>query len=142
VSNSEHYTLRCVVVDDSVASRRILVKILESAPVDVVAEADDVDSAVELCRREKPDILFLDVVMPGGSGVDVLAALHDMIPGIRVLMVTSIDERDTITACRNLGAVGYILKPYSRDKVLAYVQQVSQEIISRRGAPNSGGETL
>ncbi len=120
--------LRAVVVDDSGATRRILTRMLEDTDIEVVAEADDVEPAIDACRREAPDLLFLDVVMPGGSGVDVLRKVKDILPAVRVLMITSIDERDTVASCRDLGASGYILKPFSRDKVLAGVRRLCAEI--------------
>lgn len=121
-------TVRAVVVDDSAATRRILIQILKNSDVDVVAEANDIESALDTCRRDRPDVVFLDVVMPGGSGVEVLRQVRELIPNVRVLMVTSIDGRDTVASCRDLGASGYILKPFSRDKVLKSVQALCANI--------------
>ena len=129
---SKAKAVRSVVIDDSVATRRMLINILKDAPVDIVAEAGDSVTAVKACQKERPELVFLDVVMPGGSGVEVLRQVKELFPETTVLMVTSINGRDIIMECRKLGASGYILKPFNREKVLASVHKLCNEIQNTR----------
>lgn len=121
---------RAILIDDSPATRRVLGHLLEAAAVTVVGEAGDGAAGVELAQREEPELIFLDVVMPGEDGVSVLKRIKALGLAARVVMVTSIAERDTVTLCRELGAAGYILKPFSREKVLASIA-----LILRRKEP-------
>jgi DNA-binding NarL/FixJ family response regulator len=113
--------ISAVVTDDSPATRRILIKILANLPITIVAEAGDAEAAVAACIEHVPDLLFLDVVMPGATGVEVLRRVSAMQKGIGVIMVTSIAEREIVHTCRDLGAIGYVLKPFSKETILTNI---------------------
>ena len=125
---------RAILIDDSPATRRVLGHLLAAAAVTVVGEASDADTGIELAQRELPDLIFLDVIMPGEDGVSVLKRIKALGLDVRVVMVTSIAERDTVTICRQLGAAGYILKPFSREKIAASIAQILRKKEPCRGA--------
>ncbi|UUZ49346.1 response regulator [Massilia sp. B-10] len=81
---------------------------------EVVAEASSGRNGLEMCLREKPDIVFLDIVMPGLGGLDVLPAIKDALPHTEVLMVTASNDRGTIEQAVRNGATGFIIKPFPR----------------------------
>ncbi len=100
-------SLRVVVVDDNPVVRMGLVQLLEAAgTIDVVAEAGDGQQALEQVTRHRPDVVLLDVRMPGVSGLDVLATLAAL---TRVLMLTQTEDDETIVTALRAGAVGYLV---------------------------------
>jgi DNA-binding NarL/FixJ family response regulator len=129
-------TVRVMLIDDSRATRLVMRRFIESVGMTVVGEADNAEDGVELAEREQPDILFLDVVLPRVSGVDVLKRVRPLLPQTAIIMVTSIAERDTVTECRDLGADGYVLKPLDREKILSCAQRV----LSRPGVGDASSQ--
>lgn len=78
--------------------------------VEVVGEAEDVATAVEAVERLAPDVVLLDVHLPGGGGVAVLAATHDRLPGTRFLALSVSDAAEDVIAVVRAGARGYVTK--------------------------------
>jgi two-component system LytT family response regulator len=102
--------LRAIVVDDEPLVRRGLARLIAAEPdVELIAQCGNGDQAVAVVRRERPDLLFLDVQMPGRNGLEVLAALGDDRPRA-VIFVTAFD-RYAIEAF-DQHAVDYLLKPF------------------------------
>jgi len=100
-----------LVVDDHAVVRAGVRHILEATPnVVVVAEASDAASAVTLARQHKPDLIMLDVSMPGGSGISALPAIRHDVPEARVLMLSVHDDREYLDESVRAGAHGYLLK--------------------------------
>ena len=111
--------IRAVVVDDEPAAREVVVTMLAEYPhVDVVGEATNGREAVAVVRRERPDLLFLDIQMPDGDGFVVLEALGGDVPR-GVVFVTAHDEH-AIRAFE-VHALDYILKPFGRPRFRAAV---------------------
>lgn len=109
-------SVRVLVVDDHSLFRRGLIALLaREASLQVVGEAADAGQAQRLAKALQPDLILLDVDMPGVRGVDALPALREAAPAARVLMLTvSEDEQDLSTALR-AGAAGYLLKSIEGD---------------------------
>jgi DNA-binding NarL/FixJ family response regulator len=102
--------VRVVIADDDKHFRRGLRAVLETDPrVTVVGEADTADSAVEVATDAAPDVILLDVRMPGG-GVEAVTALRALLPQAAVLMLTVSDDRVDMVHALQAGAVGYLLK--------------------------------
>lgn len=99
-------------IDDNDLTRSALRLALPLDLTEVVAEASSGRNGLEICLREKPDIVFLDIVMPGLGGLDVLAAIKDALPMTEVLMVTASNDRSTIEQAVRGGASGFIIKPF------------------------------
>jgi two-component system LytT family response regulator len=108
-------TLRSLIVDDEPLARRRLRTLLRSEPrVEIVGEADDGDRAVEAIRRLAPDLVWLDVQMPGLDGFGVLEAIGpDAVPG--VVFVTAHDAY--ALRAFEAHAVDYLLKPFDRARL-------------------------
>jgi two-component system, LytTR family, response regulator len=125
-------TLRVAIVDDEKPARDRLKRLLAAIPdVEVVGEAADVDSAVELIDRERPDLCLLDVQMPGGDGFDVLqrAAFTP-----RVVFTTAFDHY--AVRAFEVKSLDYLLKPVPRDRLLDAVERARQAA-GRAEAPPS-----
>lgn len=111
--------LRVVLVDDHAIVRSGLRSELEQRRCEVVAEADDVQQAVAAIERTRPDVVLLDVRLPGGGGPAVLGALSAPPP---VLAVSASDERADVVATVTAGATGYLLKTSPVDDLVAAVR--------------------
>ena len=100
-----------LVVDDHAVVRAGVRHILEStSAVTVVAEASNAAAAIELARMHAPDLVMLDVSMPGGSGIGAVAAIRRDVPHARVLMLSVHDDREYLDESMRAGAHGYLLK--------------------------------
>lgn len=111
--------LRVVLVDDHEVVRAGLRQILAGAGMEVVGEAGDVDGAVATVQRTDPDVVVLDVRLPGGGGPAVLAQLDG---DVRVLACSASDERDDVLATVRAGALGYVLKTSAVEELVRAVR--------------------
>jgi DNA-binding NarL/FixJ family response regulator len=102
--------VRAVVADDHPVFRQGLRVLLEDLGVDVVAEAPDGTEAVEVALRERPDVVLMDVQMPGLSGIEATRQLLERWPEARVLVLTMVADDEAVFAAIQAGALGYVLK--------------------------------
>jgi DNA-binding NarL/FixJ family response regulator len=111
-------TIRVVVVDDHPVVRRGLVALLGSlAGFEVAAEASDGEAAVREVLLTRPDVVLMDVQMPGLSGIEATKRLGVSAPGIPVLMLTMYDDDATVFTAMKVGARGYLLKGADQDEI-------------------------
>lgn len=111
---------KIMIVDDSALSRRTMRRILEAAGHAVV-EADEGMAALEAYFLEKPDLVFLDLVMKGMYGLDVLAKLREMDAGARVVIASADVQHSTRALAKEAGALAFVNKPFVAEQVLAAV---------------------
>jgi DNA-binding NarL/FixJ family response regulator len=103
--------IRVLIVDDHGVVREGLRAFLELQDgIEVVAEASDGDEAVEEAARVRPDVILMDLVMPGLDGVGAMRELRERVPGARVIVLTSFLDDDKLLPALRLGAAGYLLK--------------------------------
>ena len=116
-----------LVVDDSATIRAVLGKML-SQDGHVVLKAPDGETAIEMARKEKPDLIFLDIVMPGMNGFAVLRALrrdpqtHD----IPIVMISGNLQATEQFYVQRFGADDFMKKPFGRGEVFARIQHLTQ----------------
>ena len=104
-------TIRVLVVDDHELLRAGLVTVLSSDPaIEVVAQAPDGPTAVSLAMELRPDVVLMDVEMPGGDGITAIAQLRERAPSIRCLVLTMFDLDDYVVEALRAGAAGFLLK--------------------------------
>jgi len=126
------YVLRLVLADDHEVTRTGFVSLLAGHPqFEVVGQAGDGLQAVELCEQLLPDIVILDIRMPGLNGLGAARLLQQRLPAVKVVMFTMDDSPEYLEAAMNAGAVGYLLKDASRAEVIQALQHVA-----------AGGEAL
>src|SRR6187401_643984 len=114
-------TAKILIVDDSGLTRRSLRTILESAGCEVV-EAEDGLAAIERYFLEKPDVVFLDLVMRGMYGLDVLEKLRQLDPDARVVVVSADVQSSSQELAVQAGAKGFINKPFDKVEILAALE--------------------
>ncbi|MGD9529593.1 response regulator [Pseudonocardia sp.] len=116
--------VRVVVADDHVAVRTGLVMILDSAPdITVVGEAADGLAAVEIVRSSHPDVVLMDVRMPGIDGIEATRRLRDL---SEILVLTTFDLDDYVDEALAAGAAGFLLKSVEAPALLAAVRSVAR----------------
>ena len=111
------FKLKALIADDSRLMRKMLKDILERENFEVVGEAKDGDETLELCRQLVPNLLTLDIAMPGKDGIETLKEVKKISSDIKVVMITSNDKHDIILEALKQGADNYITKPYEPEKV-------------------------
>jgi NarL family two-component system response regulator LiaR len=118
--------IRVLVVDDQNVVREGLVAILANYPdIEVVSQAADGVQAVECVKREKPDVVLLDMVMPNQDGLTTIPKIKEIAPSTRILVVTGFAENDMVYQAIKAGALGYILKDATRDQLLQAIRDVA-----------------
>lgn len=120
---SDERRLRVFLVDDHAVFRSGVRAELGDA-VELVGEADEVDAAVELISERVPDVVLLDVHLPGGGGQAVLRGVHARHPDIRFLALSVSDAPEDVIAVIRAGARGYITKTISGPELLQAVYRV------------------
>jgi len=136
-TRSEVVLARILIVDDNLLARTLLRDILTGAGHDVVGEARDGLQAPACVRELHPDVVTLDLVMPGRSGLTTLPHMLMVDPSLAVVVCSaSLDQSRVIDALR-LGAKGFIVKPFDRQTVLDGVRDVlgQPQLASRRSEP-------
>lgn len=116
-------TYRVLIVDDSKFMRMLLADLLTRSGFEVI-EAESGEQAVDVYLEERPDLVTLDILMPGRDGIETLQDLRAQAPEVRVVMVTALGMEDYIKRALDAGADGFILKPFSPEKVLETLQEV------------------
>jgi two-component system chemotaxis response regulator CheY len=124
----EKKNAKILLIDDNDITREVLRVILRSEGYNVVGEATDGGSGLELALKLKPDLIMLDIVMPKISGTEILPRIRDLLPDTRVLMVTANKDQETITEVVKTGIHGYILKPFNAQKIIDTVEAVVVKI--------------
>jgi two-component system, NarL family, response regulator NreC len=119
-------TIRVLIVDDHAVVRTGLRKVLESElDIEVVGEAGDAKAAVFQTRATKPDVILMDVVMPGKTGIEAIPdVLHDA-PEAKVLILSMQDDPRYVREAFDAGATGYVLKEAVDTDIVAAVRDVA-----------------
>ena len=132
-------TATIAVIEDDETIRTLLQMLLRNAGFTSVRTAERGDTGFELVRRHKPDLVLLDLMLPGLDGLSVCRRIRETpaLAQTRILMLTAKSEDADIVRGLELGADDYVTKPFSRSVLLARIQAVL-----RRPAPAVGGEAF
>jgi two-component system response regulator NreC len=119
-------TVRVLIVDDHAVVRSGLRRVLEAEEdLEVVAEAGNTRDAVFEARAAKPDVILMDVVMPGESGIEATPALLHEAPDAKVLMLSMQDDPQYVREAFAAGATGYVLKEAADVELVAAIREVA-----------------
>lgn len=117
---------RVVVVDDHTLVRQSLVKAIAMEPgFEVAGDAGRGDEAVGLVRSRRPDMVVLDIDLPGQDGFQVAQEIRSALPGVRILFLTMHDDEAHIREALRLGADGYVPKTASTEELLQAVRTIA-----------------
>jgi DNA-binding NarL/FixJ family response regulator len=134
--------VRLLIADDHAVVRAGLRSLLaDLRDVQIVAEAVDGAEAVRLAHRHRPDVILLDVRMPGGDGLAALGQLRAELPAVSVVMFSSYDNPTYIARAVALGAAGYLVKNASRDEIVGAIRKAAagDALWSREGLRRVSG---
>jgi DNA-binding NarL/FixJ family response regulator len=116
--------MRVMLVDDHALVRSAIRQALEAPDIVVVGEASSAEEALDMAPRLRPDLLLLDIDLPGLSGIEAVREIAPRLPDTKIVMLTvSSDRRDLLDAVRH-GATGYLTKNLSGDALLRAVRDV------------------
>ena len=137
--------IRVLVVDDHALVRSGLRRLLDAEPdITVENEAGSAEEAVRMARLEKPDVVLLDITMPGRSGLEVAAEIKQAAPDTAILVLSMHDDSAYVREAFVQGASGYLLKEAAGEELLTAVREVAtggQYLHPMLGARLISGET-
>ena len=115
--------LRLLVADDDPVSRLMIGAIVKREPgFELVGEAEDATSAIELALRRRPDVVLLDVDMPGGGGARAAVQIREELPEVRIVAISADDSQGSQYDMMRAGAVGFVTKGSSDDEILRVIR--------------------
>lgn len=119
--------IRILVVDDhEVVRMGVKAMLQQHSHFAVIAEADNGEDAIKEALRHKPDVVVMDVRMPGMSGIDACAKITAALPDTRVVMLTTFAEDDLLFAAIRAGAAGYVLKRIGNMDLIRTIESVAR----------------
>lgn len=119
--------IKILVVEDQSVVREGVVAILSfQDDMEVVGEAKDGIDAVELAKKNRPDVVLLDMVMPRQDGLTTIPLLKDHVPNAHILVLTSFAESNRVYQAIKLGALGYMLKDTTRVQLIQSIRDVAK----------------
>lgn len=114
---------KIMVVDDSRIAQLQLQEVLSGTDYEVVSCCQNGEDALEQYDKIHPDLVTMDIVMPGMDGLDAARLLMQSHPDARVLMVSSLAYDDTIDEANKIGAKGFVYKPFDQEQLLKALDQ-------------------
>jgi DNA-binding NarL/FixJ family response regulator len=119
--------LRVLIADDHPFFREGLRVVVEATPgMELAGEAENGDEAVELARALQPDVVLMDLKMPGTGGITATGRILEENPRIGILVITMMEEDESVFAAMRAGARGYLLKGADKDEVLSAIRAVGR----------------
>ena len=113
---------RVLVVDDHPLTREALSSLLRQHGFDVVGEADDGQAAIEAAEVLRPELVLLDLSMPGMSGVAALPRLREVAPDCEIVVLTASETEENLLAAIRAGAAGYLLKSEPPERIVDFLR--------------------
>ncbi|AMV39066.1 response regulator [Planctomyces sp. SH-PL62] len=114
---------RLLVVDDAMFMRRLIGGVARDAGWEVVGEAADGAEAVSLYLELRPDLVTMDLVMPIMGGLDALRSIRELDPEAKVVVITAVDQKQSVLDAIRLGAIDFVVKPFDRDRVTGLLRK-------------------
>jgi len=118
---------RVLIVDDAVVMRMMIKEILAKNGFEVVGEAQNGTEAVEKYKNLRPDVVTMDMVMPGVDGITAVRQIISEDPSARILMCTSMGQETLLNEAIEAGAKSYITKPFQPAKILESIDKVLEQ---------------
>lgn len=128
---------KVLIVDDNDLMRTLLRGILRNEEYDILGEARNGALALEFIRRDKPDLICMDVLMPEMDGLEALQKIKADYPEIRVVMITGNPSMENVQASIKSGASGFIVKPFNAGTVLDTLKKALETTVEQQVPPET-----
>ncbi len=125
-SETDQQTLRVMLVEDHALVRGAIRRTLTAPGIDVVAEAGSAEEALDKVRQVQPDVMLVDIDLPGMSGVQLVRELAPRLPDTRIVMLTGSVRRDDVLLAMRSGAVGYLTKDLAPEALVRAVKGIRE----------------
>ena len=119
--------LKILVVDDSLIIRKKVTKLVEKLGHEVLYDAKNGQDALDSYTKNKPDLVTMDITMPDMDGITAVKEIMKIDANAKIIMVTSHGQEDMVIKSIQAGAVGYMLKPVTEDKLATAIGEVFDE---------------
>lgn len=118
--------IRVMLVDDHAVVRSGLSAFLQASDdLELVGEASSGEEAIQSCQKLKPDVVLMDLMMPGMGGAAATGIIREKCPQIQVIILTSFKEKDLVESALKAGAIGYLLKDATADKLIEAIRSAA-----------------
>ncbi len=125
---------RILIVDDHPLTRDALAALLAQHGFDVVGQASDGEAAIATARALQPELVLLDLSMPGMDGLEALPQIREVAPSCEVVVLTASGTENNLLSAIRAGAAGYLLKSESPDRIVAFLEGVANGEAALSGA--------
>jgi len=115
---------KVLIVDDAAFMRMMIKDILEKNGYDVVGEASNGLVAVDLYKKEKPDVVTMDITMPDMDGIEAVKQIRTFDPNAKIIMCSAMGQQSMVMDAIKSGAKDFIVKPFQADRVLEAIKKV------------------
>lgn len=115
---------KVLIVDDSMYMRKLIRDAVEEGGYEVVGEAANGEEAIDQALELDPDIITLDNILPDMVGIDILKVYQEEEVSARVVMISAVGQESVINEGLSLGAKGYIVKPFTSEKLIGVLTQL------------------
>jgi NarL family two-component system response regulator LiaR len=124
---TDHNPIRVILADDHAQMHRTVQVILGSTTdIKMVGQGANGEEAIALCEQYRPDIVLMDVVMPVMDGIEATKVLHERFPEIKILVLSSFQDHESVYAMLKNGAVGYLTKSSLADDLAETIRAICQ----------------
>lgn len=115
---------KVLIVDDAAFMRMMIKDILQKNGYEIVGEASNGIAAVDLYKKEKPDIVTMDITMPDMDGIEAVKEIKSFDPNAKVIMCSAMGQQSMVMDAIKAGAKDFIVKPFQADRVLEAIKKV------------------
>lgn len=115
---------KVLIVDDAAFMRMMIKDILEKNGFEVVGEANNGIKAVELFKKESPDVVTMDITMPDMDGIEAVKKIREIDPKAKIIMCSAMGQQTMVMDAIKAGARDFIVKPFQPDRVLEAINKV------------------
>jgi DNA-binding NarL/FixJ family response regulator len=116
---------RIVIVDDSAFSIMYIRNILEAGGYDVVGDAGNLEEVISVVKEQKPDIVTMDMTLPGTDGLECTRAIHAIDDSIKVIVISSMMDDEIVNKAKRSKVSAYIQKPFDGDELITVIQRLT-----------------
>ena len=120
--------MKVLIIDDNALTRYTIKTLLLKLEHEVVGEVENGEAALKAYAGSKPDIVFLDLILPGKSGVEILEELLKLDPGAKVVILTAVEQEELDRQLANRGVSGVIRKPFSFEEFKEAVGGIARRL--------------